>query len=122
MKKILFIEDEAVLQQTLGDALQSQGYKLLSAMDGATGLRLAKSELPDLILLDLMLPEKDGFEILEELRKYPKTENMPIIVLTNLEGLKDIDRVLSAGTTTYLVKTRYSLEDVLKKVKEMLGK
>jgi DNA-binding response OmpR family regulator len=121
MKRILFIEDEAVLQQTLGDALQLQGYKFLSAMDGAAGLRLAKSELPDLILLDLMLPGKDGFEILEELRNYSKTEHIPVIVLTNLEGLKDIDRVLSAGATTYLVKTRHGLEDVLKKVKESLG-
>ena len=84
MRKILFIEDEAILQKTFGDILKQADYKVISALDGETGLRLAKTEKPDLILLDLILPAMDGFEILEKLKKDPETKKIPVIVLTNL--------------------------------------
>ena len=121
MKKVLFIEDESVLQQAMGDFLAQNGYKIINALDGEVGLRLAKSEDPDLILLDMVLPYKNGFEILEELKSDEKTKDIPVIVLTNLEGLKDIDRAISSGARTYLVKTQYELKDVVDKIKEIIG-
>lgn len=121
MKKVLFIEDESVLQQAMGDFLSQDEYKLISALDGEIGLRLAKSEQVDLILLDMILPRKDGFEILKKLKSEEKTKNIPVIVLTNLEGLKDIDRAISLGATTYLVKTQYNLKEVVEKIKEIIG-
>lgn len=121
MKKILFIEDESVLQQALGDFLDQNGYKMISALDGEVGLRLAKSEHPDLILLDMILPYKSGFEILKELKDEEETRNIPVIVLTNLEGLKDIDKAISLGATTYLVKTQYDLKEVVEKIKKVIG-
>ncbi len=120
IKKILFIEDEPVLQQSMGSALQNAGFEVLSALDGEIGLRLAQSEIPDLILLDLILPKKDGFEVLKELKADKKTASIPVLVLTNLEGTADIERVLSAGATTFLVKANYRLEELVKKVKEAL--
>lgn len=117
MKKILFIEDEAALQKTFGDILSQEGYKMVSAIDGEEGLRLVKSEKPDLVLLDLILPKLNGFEVLKQLKEDKATKEIPIIVLTNLEGTGDIEKALELGATTYLVKANYTLEEVLQKIK-----
>ena len=120
MAKILFIEDERALQKTVGEVLRQEGFEVLSAEDGEVGLRLAKSEKPDLILLDLILPKKDGFEIIEELKKNPETADLKIIVLTNLGSSKDVERAIGLGATTYLGKIDYELEEVVSKIKEFL--
>lgn len=120
MKKILFIEDEAALQKTFSDVLGSEGYAVISALDGETGLRLAKSKKPDLILLDLILPKVNGFEVLKLLKQNSETKEIPVLVLTNLEGIKEIDKAIELGATTYLVKAQYSLEEVMDKVKSAL--
>jgi len=121
MKKILFIEDEEALQRTMGDMLKEHGYKLFSALDGDAGIALAKDTMPDLILLDLVLPKKDGFEVLEHLRKDPTTKDIPVMVLTNLVEGADVERVLSLGATTYLVKANYSLQDIFAKIQAVLN-
>lgn len=121
MKTILCIEDEQALQKAMGDILTSEGYKSISALNGEIGLQLAKKEKPDLILLDLILPKKDGFEVLQALKEDKETENIPVIVLTNLEQMKDIDRVIKLGGTNYLIKSNYTLEEVLRKIKKALG-
>jgi DNA-binding response OmpR family regulator len=122
MKKILFIEDEAALQKTFRDILEKEGYQMISALDGESGLRLAKSQKPDLILLDLILPRKDGFEVLKELKEDEATEGIPVIVLTNLEDIESVERAIELGATTYLVKAQYTLEEVIQKVKKALEK
>jgi len=121
MKKILFIEDEPSLQQAVSRIIQERGYLLLSALDGENGLELAQKEKPDLILLDLILPKKDGFKFLEELKKNPDTADIPIIILTNVEEDESVQRALELGVTTYLVKTNYLLEEIAEKIKEVLG-
>lgn len=121
MKKILFVEDEAALQKTFGDVLAQEGYQVVPAMDGEEGLRLAKSEKPDLILLDLMLPKVHGLDVLKQLKEDESTKYTPIIILTNLEGTGDVEKALELGATTYLVKANYSLEEVLQKIKNALG-
>ena len=120
MKKILFIEDESTLQKALEDILKQGGYEMISALDGETGLRLAESEEPDLILLDLILPKLHGFEVLKKLKGGSKTKDIPIIILTNLESMKEIDQAIELGATTYLVKTQYTIEEVIDKVKKTL--
>ena len=121
MKKILFIEDESALQKTFGDVLKQEGYEMISSLNGEVGLRLAKDRKPDLILLDLILPKMNGFEVLKELKAAPETKDIPIIVLTNLEGVADVDKAIELGATTYLVKAQYSLEEVVEKIKKALG-
>ncbi|MEK7173487.1 MAG: response regulator [Patescibacteria group bacterium] len=120
-KKILFIEDESALQRAMGDMLKSHGYEVIQALNGEIGEHLAESEQPALILLDLVIPQKDGYEILSELQKNPATKAIPIIVLTNLEGTEEIEKALSLGARTYLVKARYTLEEVITKVKSAIG-
>ena len=121
MKKILFIEDEAAIQKTLGESLRNKGYDVQSALDGEEGLRLAKSEKPDLILLDLILPKLHGLDLLERIRKDDDIKETPVIILTNLENVGEVERALELGATTYLVKANYSLEDVVAKVKRAMG-
>ncbi|MDO8436162.1 MAG: response regulator [bacterium] len=121
MKTILFIEDEAALQKTLGEFLAREGYEMISALDGEIGFKLAKTKNPDLILLDLILPKKNGFEVLKELKENTKTSDIPVIVMTNLEAMESVDKALELGATTYLVKANYSLEEVLEKIKKVLG-
>jgi len=121
MKTILFVEDESALQKTFGDILQQEGYEMISALDGEIGLRLAKENRPNLILLDLILPKIHGFDVLKKLKEDNETKEIPVIVLTNLEGLEDVEKALELGATTYLVKTQYSLEEVVQKIKKALG-
>ncbi|MBL7053330.1 MAG: response regulator [Candidatus Portnoybacteria bacterium] len=121
MKTILFIEDEPTLQKAIGRYLEQEGYNIKSALDGDLGLEIAKKEKPDLILLDIILPKKDGFEVLKELKENETTKNIPVIVLTNLESDADVERTLSLGATTYLVKANYKLEEITKKIKEVLN-
>ncbi|MDP2736068.1 MAG: response regulator [bacterium] len=121
MKKILIVEDEATLQKTLGDVLGQEGYEVVSALDGEAGARLAKEERPNLILLDLVLPKMTGFEVLEQIRSQEETKGIPVIVLTNLEDLGDIQRATELGATTYLVKSNYELTEVVGKVKSVFG-
>jgi len=120
-KKILFVEDESALQKTFGDVLVQEGYKVVSALDGEMGLKMAKTEKPNLILLDLILPKMHGFEVLKELKEDETTKDIPIIVLTNLESMGDVEKALELGATTYLVKASYTLEEVVTKIKKALG-
>ncbi|MFH1780657.1 MAG: response regulator [Candidatus Nealsonbacteria bacterium] len=120
-KKILLIEDEAALQKTLGDVLGQEGYIVMSALDGEIGLKMAQAETPDLILLDLVLPKMHGFEVLKALKENIATKDIPVIVLTNLESMGDIEKALELGATTYLVKASYTLEEVVDKIKKACG-
>ena len=120
-KTILFIEDESALQKTIAEILTQDGYEIIPALDGEIGLQLAKTKKPNLILLDLILPKINGFEVLKNLRGDPKTKDIPIIILTNLEQAGDVEKALELGATTYLVKAQYSLEEVVAKVKKALG-
>lgn len=92
-----------------------------SALDGEEGLKLVKEKKPALILLDLILPKVHGFDVLKQLKEDPETKDIPIIVLTNLEGTGDIEKALELGATTYLVKASYTLEEVLEKIKKAIG-
>ena len=120
-KKILIVEDEVTLQKALTEFLTAEGFEVLSALDGEKGLGLAKSEKPDLVILDIILPKKDGYEVLTEIKNSEETKNIPVILLTNLESPEDIDRAFEKGASTYLVKSNYRLEEVVKKIKGTLG-
>ena len=122
MSKILFIEDEISLQTTLGGALKEAGFEIENAYDGETGLKTAQTSKPDLILLDLILPKMDGFQVLKDLKSGSETKDIPVIVLTNLESADDVGKVIALGATTYLVKSNYELGDIVEKIKEILKK
>jgi len=121
MKKILIIEDESALQKTLGENLSQEGYQIVSALDGEIGLKLVRSESPDLVLLDLILPKLHGFDVLKKIRENLATKEIPVIILTNLESIQEVERAIELGATTYLVKANYSLEELSAKIKQILS-
>lgn len=120
-KNILIVEDDSVLQKTMQEYLQMEGFVANVASDGDEAMKLAKELKPDLILLDIVLPKKDGYEIIQEVRADDVIGKVPIMLLTNLGGINDVEKALGLGATTYLVKADYTLEEVANKVKELLG-
>ena len=118
-KKILIIEDEVALIKNLEFALKYQ-YQVSFAENGKDGLAKAKKEKPDLILLDILLPDTDGIAILQELKKDHLTELIPVIVLTNLSDQTTISKILSVGGTAYLIKADWSISDIIKKIEQTI--
>lgn len=120
-KKILIVEDDSMLRESLRDFLSKEGFETITASDGEEGTKLAKSSDPDLVLLDIILPKKNGYEVIKDLRSTETTKDVPIILLTNLGSLNDIEKALSLGATTYLVKGDYKLEEIADKIRGVLG-
>jgi DNA-binding response OmpR family regulator len=119
-KKLLVVEDDMILQKALQEFLTAEGFEIFTASDGEAGITAAKEKMPDLVLLDIILPKKDGYEVLAALKKDEKTKQIPIILLTNLGSLNDVEKAIELGATTYLVKSDYKLQEVAKKIKETL--
>jgi len=120
-KKILIVEDERSLMQVLADRLALEGFNVIKAYDGQEGLDSARKEMPDLILLDLIMPVMDGMTMLEEMRKDDCCKIIPAIVLTNLIDKEQVAKALSAGSYDYLVKTDWKIEDIIIKIKVKLN-
>lgn len=120
-KKILLIEDDEALVAALREKFQEGGFSVLASFDGEAGLKTAEEERPDAILLDLVLPRKNGFEVLEELKKTERLSEIPVVVFTNLESGEDIERAYSLGARAYLIKANYLLAEVVKKVIDVLA-
>ncbi len=119
-KKILIIEDEEILSKMYSLKFTNQGFDVLYAGDGVTGLALAKKELPDIIILDVIMTQLDGFAVLEELKKDNNTKKIPVIMLSNLGQDEDIKKGKKLGAVDYLVKSNMTPMQVVNKVKEIL--
>ena len=119
-KKILFVEDETSLQVAVGESLKKAGFNVDIAGDGEEALNFVKQSGYDLIILDIILPKIDGFEVLKEVKSMPDKKDIPVLILTNLETSNDVQKALELGATNYLVKANYSLEQMLAKINEML--
>jgi DNA-binding response OmpR family regulator len=118
--KILIIEDDSFLLSMYAAKFELENFQVLLAQDGDKGLKLALKEIPDIILLDIILPEKDGFEVLKGLRADEKTKDMPVILLTNLSQKDDIDKGVELGAVDYLIKAHFTPSEVVDKVKKVL--
>lgn len=119
---ILIVEDEPGFRRTYSDLFKHYGHSVLEAGDGREGLRMACSENPDLVLLDLVLPELSGYELLEKLRQDPKTKDLPVIIFSVLGEQTDIQKALDLGANDYIIKGFYSPGEVLQKIGGFLAK
>jgi DNA-binding response OmpR family regulator len=119
-KKILIVEDDEHLSKVYEVRLAKEGYTTVFATNGDEGIEMASTEKPDLIVLDMMVPKKDGFVLLEEIKKKPEAAKIPVLVLSNLGQQTDKDRALALGANEYLVKVDYSMQEVIDKVKSYL--
>jgi two-component system alkaline phosphatase synthesis response regulator PhoP len=120
-KKILIIEDEKAIADAMRTGLTEAGYDAESVYDGEEGLKRAKDLKPDLILLDLLLPKKDGMSVLHELREDESTKNIPVMILSQLSDTDKISEGVALGVVGYLVKVDFSLAEVVEKIKSVLG-
>ena len=120
MNHILICEDEAFLVQALQDNLTSEGYSVEVASTGEDAVAKISKKNPDLVLLDLLMPKGDGFYVLGEIKKNPKTKLIPVIVLSNLGEDTTIKKALEMGADDYFVKSQHPIEEVIEKVKQRL--
>lgn len=117
MERILIIEDELPMRTALKDCLEAEGYRVLTAVDGESGLGRALKEKPDLLLLDIMLPKLDGFALCAELRRL--SNDVPVLMLTAKGQIEDRVAGLDAGADDYLVKP-FSTDELLARVRALL--
>ncbi len=118
--KIMVIEDDKFLLKAYEIKFKQSNISAILAKDGATGLSLAEKESPSLIILDLMLPKMNGFEVLEKLKRSETLKNIPVIAVSNLGQKKDMDRAMELGAKEYLIKTNFSLDEIIEKIKKYL--
>jgi len=120
--KILAVEDDKFLRDLIIQKLQKEGFATFEAVDGEEGLKMAKERHPDLILLDLILPGVDGFEVLRRMKSDKDTSSIPIIVLSNLGQKEDMDRAVSGGAEDFMVKAHFTPGEIISKIKVVLKK
>lgn len=119
-KKILLIEDEETLVDIYSTKLNLEGFEVIVARDGILGVNLALKHLPDLILLDIILPQRDGFDVLTKLKQNPQTKKIPVIIISNLGQEYEIKKGLSLGAVKFLTKTNYTPAQVVEEIKKVL--
>ncbi len=124
MSKILLIEDDQFLSSLLKNRLQKDGFEVILARDGEEAINFLKSFKPDLILLDIILPKKSGFELLEEIHSNPQLSGggVPVIIISNLGQPEDVSKGQSLGAIEYLVKAKISIDELTKRIKELVNK
>ena len=121
-KKILLIEDEEIIINVLERKLIQGGYKTFVARDGEEGIKKIKEEKPDLVLLDIIMPKKGGFEVMEEMQEDQEMKKIPIIIISNSGQPVELDKAQRLGAKDWLIKTEFDPEEVLKKVIKQIGK
>ncbi len=119
--KVLIIEDDPILLNMYATKLELEDFLVLMAENGEKGLGLAKKEKPDIILLDIILPKMDGFEVLEKFKADKTTQSIPVILLTNLNQSEEVRRGLALGAEDYLIKAYFMPSEVINKIKKVIN-
>ena len=120
MKKILIAEDDKFLANAYRLKLSKLGFDVRLATDGQEALNILKDFIPDLMILDLVMPNKDGFAVLEEVKSRPDTKSVPVIIASNLGQKEDIDRGLKLGAADYIVKADVAISEIVDKINARL--
>jgi DNA-binding response OmpR family regulator len=121
-KKVMWVEDDIFLSEIIARKLSTEGCKLLHFSEGQTALSQVETEMPDIILLDILLSGIDGFEILRQLKERPKTKNIPVILLSNLGQQSDIEKGKKMGADKFLIKATVTLDEIIMEIRRVLSK
>lgn len=121
MNKILIIEDEEIILDLMQKKLSQEGYETSVAKDGKEGLKAMRGIKPDLVLLDIVMPEMGGFEVMKEMRKDSDLKNIPVIVVSNSGQPVEIDKARELGAKDWLIKTEFDPQEVIDKVRKQLS-
>jgi len=116
-KNILVIEDDKFLRDLIIQKIIKEGFNVIEAVDGEEGIRKIKEEKPDLILLDLILPNIDGFEVLSKMREDASLNSLPVIILSNLGQKEDIEKGMKLGAVDYLIKAHFTPEEIVHRIR-----
>jgi len=120
MKKILLIEDEKILAEMYKDKFTQAGFKVFLAFEAKEGIKLAKKERPDLVILDILLPRENGIAFLTWLRKDKKISSTPVVAFSNYDDPETKRRAAQLGAKEYLIKTSYTPQEIVAKIKQLL--
>lgn len=120
-KKVLIVEDEEIIYTLLQRKLSQEGYLVSVAKDGQEGLEKMSRERPDLILLDIVMPKKGGFEVMEEMRRDENLRSIPVVVISNSGQPVELDKAKELGAKDWLIKTEFDPQEVIEKVKKQIG-
>ena len=118
--RILIVEDEKTLRFLLAQKLVEEDFDVVEVIDGEEGLQKLKENKIDLVLLDLLLPGIDGFEVLSKIKRDSKLNSIPVIILSNLGQVEEIEKGLKLGAADYLVKANFTLDEIVAKIKKVL--
>lgn len=118
--KVLIVEDEEALRKVLQEKMENAGFETYAAKDGDEGWDMAKSKNPDIILLDLIIPKRSGFDVLTLLKQDPNLKSIPVFVLSNLAEDESLKKALDMGAEDYFVKAQHPINEVVEKVKNRL--
>ncbi len=121
MKKILIVEDEDIIIDLLEKKLIQEGYEVSTAHDGEEGLKIMKEVKPDIVLLDIVMPKKSGYEVMEEMSKDPELNKIPIIIISNSGQPVELDKAKELGAKDWLIKTEFDPNEVAEKVRKQIG-
>ncbi|OGZ18397.1 MAG: hypothetical protein A2Z68_02575 [Candidatus Nealsonbacteria bacterium RBG_13_38_11] len=119
-KKILIVEDDKFLRDLISQKLLKEGFDIVQAVDGEEGVKKIKEETPDLVLLDLILPGIDGFEVLTQMKSDQSLQPIPVIILSNLGQKEDIEKGMKLGATDFLIKAHFTPGEIIDKIKGIL--
>lgn len=119
-KKILIIEDDKFLRELIVQKIIKEGYDIDEAIDGEDGIKKVKELKPDLVLLDLILPGIDGFEVLARMKEDVSVSQIPVIILSNLGQKDDVEKGLKLGAVDYLIKAHFTPGEIINKIKAVL--
>jgi CheY-like chemotaxis protein len=122
MKSILFAEDDSFLGELIAKKLSAEGYNVYLSINGEDAVQKIKEVKPDMVLLDLLLPIMNGFEVLEKIKAGADTKSIPVIVLSNTDQKADIDRVMELGAVDFMKKSQFTAEEIAEKIVGFLGK
>lgn len=118
--KILVVEDDKFLRELIAQKLTREGYDVKEAVDGEEGVTKVKEIMPDIILLDLILPGIDGFEVLEKIKEDSSTESIPVVILSNLGQRDDVERGLKLGAVDFLIKAHFTPGEIIAKIEKVI--
>ncbi len=121
MARILVVEDDQLMSRVYEKLFGFENYQVIIAKDGSEGLELAQQQLPTVILLDIMMPKMNGFEVLASLKQNPLTSHIPVIILTNLAGKQDAEEALTKGAVRYIIKSEQDPTQMVAIVKEIIA-
>jgi DNA-binding response OmpR family regulator len=121
MAKILLIEDDKFLRELIIQKLGKEGFEVVEAAEGETGVVKIEEEKPDLVLLDLILPGIDGFEVLRRIKENQAVSSIPVIILSNLGQRDDVEKGIELGAVDYLIKAHFTPGEIVQKIKATLS-